>query len=215
MLNNRKVFLLSALIFLTIIFGSLVINPAPSYAQGDLNAQLRTRVCSQDWGGAIAVVNQMSPLVPSNSPSQTQLINYRQQLQNLQQVNLRLDNWSCTPGQPIPALPSNVSDRGSSPNSLNITPVRTAPPTLTAAQNFWEGFLDIADGATARIGQSLGQERLRQYAASVCSTLQQGGSVRDVPAIATENMATPPDFQATLQEASVSAYCPAYINKLE
>ena len=213
MLHPYKVFLRSISLPLIIISGSLVVNSPPSYAQGDLNAQLRTAVCSQDWSGAIAVVDRMRPLVPSNSPSQGQLTNYRQQLENLLRVNLRLDNWACTAGQPIPALPSNVNSQSnpSNPRPVSVNP----PPSITAAQNFWEGFLDIADANTARVGQALGQERLRQYAARVCNTLQQGGSIRDVPAIATGNIPTPPDFQETLQEASVSAYCPTYINKLE
>lgn len=197
--------------FLIAVASSLVVNP--SYAQGDLNAQLRSAVCSQDWGGAIAIVDRMRPLVPSNSPSQGQLSTYRQQLENLLRVNLRLNNWGCTAGQAIPALPSNLNSQEnplpSRPSSVN------PPPSISAAQNFWEGFLDIADAETARVGQALGQERLRQYAASVCNTLQQGGRIRDVPAIATGNIPTPPDFQETLQEASVSAYCPAYITKIE
>jgi hypothetical protein len=211
MFNSHRISLRSLLISLVVIGGSLVVNP--SYAQGDLNAQLRTAVCSQDWGGAIAIVDRMRPLVPSNSPSQGQLTTYRQQLENLLRVNLRLDNWGCTAGQPIPALPSNLNSQANPLNS-RPNPVNSAP-SVSAAQNFWEGFLDIADAETARVGQALGQERLRQYATSVCNTLQRGGSIRDVPAIATENIPTPPDFQLTLQEASVSAYCPAYITKLE
>lgn len=213
MLHRYRFFLRSISIPLIIISISLVANSPSSYAQGDLNAQLRTAVCSQNWGGAIAVVDRMRPLVPNNSPSQGQLTNYRQQLENLLRVDLRLENWACTAGQPIPALPSNVSSPANTPNSLSNAV--SSPPSVTAAQNFWEGFLDIADANTARVGQALGQERLRQYAASVCNTLQQGGSIRDVPAIATGNIPIPPDFQETLQEASVSAYCPAYITKLE
>lgn len=213
MLNSHRIFFRSLSIPLIIISISLGINSPSSYAQGDLNAQLRTAVCSQDWGGAIAVVDRMRPLVPNNSPSQGQLTNYRQQLENLLQINLRLDNWGCTAGQPIPALPSNISSQANTFNPRTNTV--GSPPNITAAQNFWEGFLDIADADTARVGQALGQERLRQYATSVCNTLQQGGSIRDVPAIATGNIPTPPDFHATLQEASVSAYCPAYITKLE
>jgi len=213
MVHAPKNLLSITLMPLMITLGSLILNPSSSYAQGDLNSLLRTAVCTQDWGGAIAVVDRMRPLVPRNSSSQEQLTNYRQQLQNLQQVNLRLDNWACVQGQPIPAFPSNLSDR---PNTIpSPTANRSDPPPVTAAQNFWEGFLDIADASTARIAQTIGQERLRQYAAQVCSTLQQGGRIRDVPAIATGNTLTPPSFQETLQEASVSAYCPAYINKLE
>ena len=211
MFNSHRILSRSLLIPLIIFAGSLMGNP--SYAQGDLNAQLRTAVCSQDWGGAIAIVDRMRSLVPSNSPSQGQLATYRQQLENLLRINLRLDNWGCTAGQPIPALPSNLNSQA---NPLNSRPNPVnSPPSLTAAQNFWEGFLDIADAETARVGQALGQERLRQYATSVCNTLQQGGRLRDVPAIATGNIPVPPDFQLTLQEASVSAYCPAYITKLE
>jgi hypothetical protein len=210
MLNSHRILLRSLLMPLIFLAGGLMVNP--SYAQGDLNAQLRTAVCSQDWGGAIAIVDRMRPLVPSNSPSQGQLTTYRQQLENLLRVNLRLDNWGCTTGQAIPALPSNVS---SQENPSNPRPSSSNPPPISAAQNFWEGFLDIADAETARVGQALGQERLRQYATSVCNTLQQGGRIRDVPAIATGNISTPPNFQETLQEASVSAYCPAYITKLE
>ena len=80
---------------------------------------------------------------------------------------------------------------------------------------FWDGFLDIADPETADIGRSLGQERLRQYAANVCSTLEQGGRMQDVPSIATGNILTTPEFELTLQEASISTYCPAQIDKLE
>lgn len=211
MFNNHRFFFRSLLIPLIVAAGGLIVDP--SYAQGDLNSQLRTAVCSQDWGGAIAIVDRMRPLVPSNSPSQGQLTTYRQQLENLLRVNLRLDSWVCTAGQPIPSLPSNLNSQANPPNprpnSLN------SPPSITAAQNFWEGFLEIADAETARVGQALGQERLRQYATSVCNTLQQGGRIRDVPAIATGNIPTSPDFQLTLQEASVSAYCPAYITKLE
>jgi hypothetical protein len=211
MLNSHRITCRSPLMFLIAVAGSVVVSP--SYAQGDLNAQLRSAVCSQDWGGAIAIVDRMRPLVPSNSPSQGQLTNYRQQLENLLRVNLRLDNWGCTAGQAIPALPSNLNAQAnplpSRSSSVNL------PPSVSAAQNFWEGFLDIADAETARVGQALGQERLRQYAASVCNTLQQGGRIRDVPAIATGNIPTPAYFQETIEEASVSAYCPAYINKLE
>jgi len=122
-------------------------------------------VCNQDWGGAIAVVDRMRPLVSSNSPSQGQLRNYRQQLENLLQIDLRLENWACTAGQPIPALPSNINSQA---NPFNPRPTEVIPPpSITAAQNFWEGFLDIADANTARVGQALGQERLRQYAVSV------------------------------------------------
>lgn len=211
MFKSYRILFRSPLIPLIIVVCSLI--SYPSYAQGDLNVQLRTAVCAQDWGGAIAIVDRMRPLVPRNSPSQGQLTTYRQQLDNLLQINLRIDNWGCIAGEPIPALPSNLSSQENPLNS-RLNPVNS-PPSVTAAQNFWEGFLDIADAETARFGQALGQERLRQYANSVCNTLERGGSIRDVPAIATGNIPTPPDFQTTLQEASVSAYCPAYVTKLE
>ncbi|NJL89780.1 MAG: hypothetical protein HC916_08290 [Coleofasciculaceae cyanobacterium SM2_1_6] len=205
---------------LSIIF----LGATPALAQGDLNAQLRTAVCAQNWDGAIAVIDRMMPLVVDRG----QLINYRQQLQNLQSVNFRQANWACTPNQPIPALPQSIADTSnpansaprSNPNSANpfntaFTPGASPRSRRSSDVDFWDGFLDIADPETANIGRSLGQERLRQYAAGVCSTLERGGRLRDVPAIATGNILTTPEFELTLQEASISTYCPAQIDKLE
>jgi|GEM_PF-1968643 RNA polymerase subunit RPABC4/transcription elongation factor Spt4 len=204
------------------------LGASPALAQGDLNAQLRTAVCDQNWGGAIGVVDRMVPLVPVSNPSHGQLLNYRQQLQNLQDVNLRLSNWACIPNQPIPALPQNMADnpnlanssRGANPSPGNPFTTPFTPgvnPRANRSQDveFWDGFLDIADPEAADIGRSLGQERLRQYAANVCSTLEQGGRMQDVPSIATGNILTTPEFELTLQEASISTYCPAQIDKLE
>jgi RNA polymerase subunit RPABC4/transcription elongation factor Spt4 len=200
----------------------------PALAQGDLNAQLRMAVCAQNWDGAIFVVDRMVPLVAD----QGQLINYRQQLQNLQSVNFRQANWACTPNQPIPALPQNIppnladgsnpanSSPNGNPSSANpfntaFTPGASPRSRRSSDVDFWDGFLDIADPETESIARSLGQERLRQYATSVCSTLERGGRIRDVPSIATGNILTTPEFELTLQEASISTYCPTQIDKLE
>ena len=204
------------------------LGASPALAQGDLNAELRTTVCAQNWEGAIAVVDRMFPLVPVSNPSHGQLLNYRQQLQNLQEANLRLSNWTCVPNQPIPALPQNIAETSAPANSVQSSNPRATNPFTTPFTpgvnpranrsqdvEFWDGFLDIADPETAEVGRSLGQERLRQYAASMCSTLERGGRIQDVPSIATGNILTTPDFELTLQEASISTYCPAQIDKLD
>lgn len=211
-------------LILIFCFNITFLGATPALAQGDLNAQLRTAVCAQNWDGAILVIDRMVPLVVDRG----QLLNYRQQLQNLQEINFRQANWGCTPNQPIPALPQNItntsnpanSPSSSNPSSANpfntaFTPAASPRSRRSSDVDFWDGFLDIADPETAEIGRSLGQERLRQYAASVCSTLERGGSIRDVPSIATGNILTTPEFELTLQEASISTYCPAQINKLE
>ncbi len=176
-------------------------------AQADLNTRLREAVCSQQWNSAIQVVDQMLPLVTDQSP----LISYRQRLQILEQTRTRAANWSCDPTSgTVPALPA-LTNTAEPPQLPRGQTGRNPNPDI----DFWEGLLEIADEETEQIAQSLGPQALQQYGRNLCSILSRGGRLRDVPPLNTGRVLASNEFYETLQEASVSSYCPQYFDRLQ
>ncbi|NEO26110.1 MAG: hypothetical protein F6K03_04240 [Kamptonema sp. SIO4C4] len=117
-------------VVLVVVFGA--VSP-PSFAQ-NLNAQLRTAICDQNWGEAIEIIDRMAERSPDNADS---LRRYRQRLQDLRNAEVHIPDWSenCTT-ESLPSVNSgNRSDtttrEGNAVATLErlktCTPYRSAP----------------------------------------------------------------------------------------
>jgi hypothetical protein len=91
----------------------------PIVAQANLNNQLRSALCRQNWAQAIAVIDQMKKSAPNYIP---QLNDYRASLVNLRNANARLPGWP----------PADYCAGESVPNFNNQSPYYNSPaPTTT------------------------------------------------------------------------------------
>lgn len=114
----------------------LLTSPRLGFSQPDLNAQLRQALCSQNWGQAIKILDQMKSAADPQYRSQINL--YRARVQVLARENVKLskaiDNCSApSPPSSDPANPSvpptPSSDIPPTPNSNTpLTPSRDIPP---------------------------------------------------------------------------------------
>jgi hypothetical protein len=64
----------------------------PSLAQSNLNTQLNRALCTQDWGRAIQIIDQMKKVAGPQYASQLTL--YRGQLEAIARENVRIPGWT-------------------------------------------------------------------------------------------------------------------------
>lgn len=112
---------LSATIGLTGLGFFILTTTRIGFSQPDLNAQLRQALCSQNWGQAIEVLDQMKSAADPQYRSQINL--YRARVQVLARENVKLsksiDNCSA---------PSSPSSAPANP-SIPPTPSSDIPPS--------------------------------------------------------------------------------------
>jgi hypothetical protein len=110
-----------AQIGLTAIGFFFLINSRIGLSQANLNAQLRQALCSQNWGQAIEILDQMKRATDPKYRSQINL--YRARIQVLARENVKLSKVidNCT----APSAPSSEPVNPSIPP----TPSSDIPPT--------------------------------------------------------------------------------------
>ena len=98
-----------AQIGLTAIEFFFLINPRIGFSQTDLNAQLRQALCSQNWGQAIEILDQMNRAAGPQYRSQINL--YRARVQALARENVKLSKSidNCSAPSPPSSAPANPS----------------------------------------------------------------------------------------------------------
>jgi hypothetical protein len=110
-----------ATIGLTALGFFLVTSPRLGFSQTDLNAQLRQALCSQNWGQAIEILDQIKRAADPQYRSQINL--YRARVQVLARENVKLSKSidNCSAPSPPSSVPANPS--------IPPTPSSDIPPT--------------------------------------------------------------------------------------
>ena len=118
---------LSATLGLTGIGFFLLTTGQIGLSQIDLNAQLRQALCSQNWGQAIEILDQMKSAADPQYRSQINL--YRARVQVLARENVKLSKSidNCSAPSPPSSAPSPPSSAPANP-SIAPTPSRDIPP---------------------------------------------------------------------------------------
>ena len=98
----------------------------PSLSQNDLNAQLQEALCSQDWGRALQVIDQMKKVAGRQYASELTL--YRGRLEVLARENAKVPEWTqgCADG--------NAGSGGNPSGSPTPAPNQPMPPPGTVPE---------------------------------------------------------------------------------
>ena len=101
---------------------------ATKIAATDLNSRLQSAVCSQDWTGAIAIVDQMRAIAPQ---AESSLVIYGSRLLSLR-------------GAPMP--PGSIAGCGTTAAQVNPTVANTAVVNLTGTRSIFIDLTSITRG---------------------------------------------------------------------
>ena len=81
-------------LLITMTLTALPTQARPKADMATLNAQLKQAVCTQGWGEAVKIVDQMIATIPaSNQTQHSQLATYRERMQNLSVSRTNVDDW--------------------------------------------------------------------------------------------------------------------------
>lgn len=83
-----------AAVLATPINSAFLTETASAADMGTLNAQIRQAVCTQNWGEAVKIVDQMIAITPSSAQMQhNKLETYRGSMQSLYNSRAKVPNW--------------------------------------------------------------------------------------------------------------------------
>lgn len=105
----------------------LLTSPRLGFSQTDLNAQLRQALCSQNWGQAIEILDQIKSAADPQYRSQINLYRARVQVLAREDVKLSKSIDNCSAPSPPSSAPSPPSSAPTNP-SIPPTPSRDIPP---------------------------------------------------------------------------------------
>lgn len=83
-----------AAVLATPINSAFLTETASAADMGTLNAQVRQAVCTQNWGKAVKIIDQMIAITPSSEQIQhNKLETYKVRIQNLYASKTNVDSW--------------------------------------------------------------------------------------------------------------------------
>lgn len=87
-------------------------------------------------------------------------------------------------------------------------------PVLGAeAQAFWQNFLNVASIEAVAFSQTVNQQQVVDYAATVCPFLQNGGTLQQIRQIQLAGD-LPVSFDAAVSVAAIYTYCPEFRSQI-
>ncbi|HEY9834913.1 MAG TPA: hypothetical protein V6D26_30455 [Stenomitos sp.] len=117
-----------ALIGLTTLGFFLLTSSHLGFSQTDLNAQLRQALCSQNWGQALEILDQMKRAADPQYRSPINL--YRARVQVLARENVKLSQFiDCSAPSPPSLAPANPSVPPTPSSDIAPTPSSNTPLT--------------------------------------------------------------------------------------
>jgi hypothetical protein len=89
----------------------------------------------------------------------------------------------------------------------------TIVPIAVENGDFWQAFLAVATPEAVEFARSAGRDDVVAYGATICPTLRDGGTMKDVRTLQLRG-GLPAAFDAAVNVAAINTYCPEYQSQI-